>query len=63
MPGLSAHRGGGRRAGDPFDMTRKGREQSRGPLVPFRHAKPEPYVRKSPLGAPTYTYEPLSRSP
>eukprot|EP00966_Prymnesium_polylepis_P074265 1723650-Prymnesium_polylepis.1 len=35
-------------------MTRKGREQSRGPLVPFRHAIPEPYMRKTPLGAPTY---------
>eukprot|EP00966_Prymnesium_polylepis_P012843 295295-Prymnesium_polylepis.1 len=35
-------------------MTRKGREQSRGPVVPYRPAIPEPYVRKTLLGAPTY---------
>eukprot|EP00966_Prymnesium_polylepis_P028611 662806-Prymnesium_polylepis.1 len=37
-------RGGGwGDAGDPFAMTRKGREQSRGLLVPFHRAIPEPY--------------------
>eukprot|EP00966_Prymnesium_polylepis_P017393 401175-Prymnesium_polylepis.1 len=42
-------------------MTRKGRAQSRGPLVPFRPAKPEPYVRKSPPRAPTYQCSDLYR--
>jgi hypothetical protein len=37
-------------------MTRKGREQSRGlwSLSAPAPAIPEPYVRKTPLGAPTY---------